>query len=98
MITISTNDVVGLLDNASVNVCEQSLQRVGIFFINGRWKRNAPYSPRLAPIEEDSASCGALFNSDGKRLRGIQFGFCWKASNTNPGGSTCSAFFNIYKK
>jgi hypothetical protein len=43
-------DSVCLLDNASVNVCEDSLQVVDRVF-NGRWARNAAYSPRLAPIE-----------------------------------------------
>ncbi len=50
---------VCLLDNASVNVCEESLQVVDRVF-NGRWVRNAAYSPRLAPIERGFSLVWAL--------------------------------------
>ena len=42
---------VALLDNTSVNTCEESLQVVDDRVFGGRWARNAPYSPMLAPIE-----------------------------------------------
>lgn len=47
---LQLNKSVGLFDNATVNTCERSLQAVDSVF-NEKWARNAPYSPRLAPIE-----------------------------------------------
>jgi hypothetical protein len=93
-------DSLCLLDNASVNVCEESLQVVDRVF-NGRWARNAAYSPRLAPIERGFSLVWALVQ---KRWEEAQrdpirvLEECFRYYEVGqPGGIACSGFFNVYR-
>ena len=93
-------DSVCLLDNASVNVCEESLQVVDRVF-NGRWARNAAYSPRLAPIERGFSLVWALVQKrweDAQRdpIRVLEECFRYYEVG-QPGGKACSGFFNVYR-
>lgn len=92
---------LGLFDNATVNTCEESLQSVNRVF-DGRWARNAPYSPRLAPIERGFS---LVWNLVRERWEEAQMDpirvllECFKYYEVgSPGGSVCSAFFNVYRR
>lgn len=92
---------VCLLDNASVNVCDDSLQVVDRSF-QGRWARNAAYSPRLAPIERGFSLVWRLVQQrweeaqqDPVRVLEECFRFYEVGQ---PGGSACSPFFNVYRR
>jgi len=92
---------LGLLDNASVNTCEESLQAVNRVF-DGRWARNAPYSPRLAPIERGFSLVWNLVRERWEEAQQDPIRVlleCFKYYEVgSPGGSTCSAFFNVYRR
>jgi len=94
-------DSVCLLDNASVNVCEDSLQVVDRVF-NGRWARNAAYSPRLAPIERGFSLVWRLVQQrweEAQRdpIRVLEECFRYYEVG-QPGGIACSGFFNVYRR
>ena len=92
---------VGLFDNASVNTCEQSLQAVDRVF-GGKWARNAPYSPRLAPIEKGFSLVWNLVRQRWQEaqvnpIRVLEEAFKFYEVGS-PGGPTCSSFFNVYRR
>ena len=92
---------VCLMDNASVNVCESSLQVVDLVF-HSRWVRNAAYSPRLAPIERGFSLVWGLVRQrweDAQRDPMRVLEECFRYYEVGqPGGSTCSGFFNVYRR
>ena len=92
---------MGLFDNASVNTCEESLQVVDRVF-GGRWARNAPYSPRLAPVERGFSAVWNLVRQQWQEaqmdpIRIVEESFKYYQVGS-PGGQTCSSFFNVYRR
>jgi hypothetical protein len=92
---------VCLMDNASVNVCETSLQVVDLVF-HGSWVRNAAYSPRLAPIERGFSLVWRLVQQrweEAQRDPMRVLEECFRFYEVGqPGGSICSGFFNVYRR
>ena len=92
---------VGLFDNATVNTCENSLQVIDRVF-NERWARNAPHSPRLAPIERGFSLVWNLVQQKWQEaqqnpIRVLEECFAYYQVGA-PGGLLCSSFFNVYRR
>ena len=92
---------LALFDNATVNTCDASLDTVNRIF-GTRWVRNAPYSPKLAPIERGFSLvwnlvrqrwAEALINPLPVLLESF-----FHYTVGQPGGETCSSFFNVYRR
>ena len=92
---------LGLFDNTTVNTCEEYLQSVNRLF-DGRWARNASYSPRLAPIERGFSLVWNFVRESWEEAQVDPISVlleCFKYYEVgSPGGSVCSAFFNVYRR
>ena len=92
---------IALFDNAAVNTCDASLDTVNRIF-GTRWVRNAPYSPKLAPIERGFSLVWNLVRQRWAEALITPLPVlleCFHYYSVNqPGGATCSSFFNVYRR
>ena len=94
-----TPETTGLFNNPTVNACDDTLRMVDEVF-DGNWKRNAPYSPRLQPIEggfslvRQNWKEASISRSNAERVLRNAFAYY---SIGGLGGHVCISFFNIYR-